>query len=262
MPPSTVRTDHDGEIAVVTLDRPDVLNTMNLTLLDQLRQALLAVEQSDARALVLTGAGDTFCAGADLNYVRGAVADGVVAGLQPLVQALHAMIRQMRSMSVPVVAAVEGSAVGAAFALALSADLRVVARGARFVPGYLRIGASPDGGMSWLLTRALGGARAASLLLRNRPLTGEDAYQLGIADELTDDGSALDRARELAVEVAGASPMALRHLRELTAMATVHPLDQHLDLEEERLMEIWRGPDFAEGVGAFLEKRRPNFAHR
>ena len=106
---------------------------------------------------------------------------------------------------------------------------------------------------------AFGAARTA---LMSNATALDAAKQLGIADELTGDGSALDRARELAVEVAGASPMALRHLRELTAMATVHPLDQHLDLEEERLMEIWRGPDFAEGVGAFLEKRRPNFAHR
>jgi 2-(1,2-epoxy-1,2-dihydrophenyl)acetyl-CoA isomerase len=137
-----------------------------------------------------------------------------------------------------------------------------VARSARFVPGYLRIGASPDGGVSWLLTRAVGGARATALLLRNRHVSADEAWQLGLADELTDDGDALERAVALAGELTRPSPMSLRTLRELTAKATINTLEQQLDLERERILQIWDGPDFAEGIQAFLEKRRPNFALR
>lgn len=259
---STLRIEHDAGVAVLTLDRPQALNAMNLMMLRELAQALRDVEESEARTLVVTGAGTDFSAGADLNYVRGALENGVAARLTPLVEALHTMIRQMRSLPVPTVAAIEGSAVGAALALALSADLRVVARGARLVPGYLRIGSSPDGGMSWLLTRALGSARASALLLRNRTLSGEAAAELGLADELTEDGAALGQALKVAHEVTGTSPRALRHLRELTGKATVNTLDQHLDLEQACLLDVWDGPDFAEGIQAFLEKRRPNFAHR
>jgi 2-(1,2-epoxy-1,2-dihydrophenyl)acetyl-CoA isomerase len=262
MPYETVLLERRGDVAVLTLNRPEALNALNLVLLRELGQALLEVEHSDACALVLTGAGDTFSAGADLNYVRDTVGEGAAVALTPLVDALHAAISKLRSMSIPVLAAVEGSAVGAAFGLALSADLRAVARGARFVPGHLRIGASPDGGVSWLLTRAVGGARATALLLRNRHVSGEDAARLGFADELTDDGCALERAVELAGEVGRPSPMALRHVRELTAKATINTLDQQLDLERERILQIWEGPDFAEGINAFLEKRRPNFASR
>jgi 2-(1,2-epoxy-1,2-dihydrophenyl)acetyl-CoA isomerase len=158
-----------------------------------------------------------------------------------------------------VIAAIEGPAVGAGIGFALAADLRVFGRGARLVPAYLQIGASPDGGVSWLLTRALGGARAISLLLRNRAVGSEEALALGLADAVSDDGAALAGALELASEVAGTSPRALRYLRELTDKATTNTLDQHLDLEEERIKQIWDGPDFGEGVSAFLDKRRAQF---
>jgi 2-(1,2-epoxy-1,2-dihydrophenyl)acetyl-CoA isomerase len=259
---AAVRAERDGEVAVLTLDRPGALNAIDMPTLEELLAALREVERSDARALVITGAGGVFCAGADLDYVRGAFAGDLRESLTPMVVGLHAAIRQLRSSAIPVIAAIEGPAVGAGIGFALAADLRVFGRGARLVPAYLRIGASPDGGVSWLLTRALGGARTASLLLRNRAVGSEEALSHGLADAVTDDGAALAGALELASEVAGTSPRALRYLRELIDKATTNTLDQHLDLEEERIKQIWDGPDFGEGVSAFLDKRRAQFVER
>jgi 2-(1,2-epoxy-1,2-dihydrophenyl)acetyl-CoA isomerase len=204
-----VTSERRGAVTVLTLSRPGALNAIDLPLLQELLGALAETERSGAAAVVLTGAGGMFCAGADLSYVTGTLDDDVAATLDPLVVALHAVIRALRVLPVPLIAAVEGPAVGAAIGLALSADLRVLGRTARLVPGYLRIGASPDGGVSWLLTRAIGGPRTTALMLRNRAIDASEAGRLGLADE--------------------------------------------------RIREIWGGPDFAEGVRAFLEKRRPQF---
>lgn len=255
----TVHIEVKDAVAIVTLDRPGAMNAIDLELLKALLAALDEVDESDAAALVITGAGGAFCAGADLGYVRREHQSDPANGLLPLLQAIHAVIRRVRSMPIPVVAAVEGPAVGAAMGIALAADLRVLGRGARLVPGFIRIGASPDSGVSWLLTRAIGGARASALVLRNRALVAEEALDLGLADAVTGDGEALARAVEIAREVSGSAPQALLFLRELTDKATVNTLDEHLDLEQQRITQIWDGADFAEGIGAFLEKRRPVF---
>jgi 2-(1,2-epoxy-1,2-dihydrophenyl)acetyl-CoA isomerase len=249
----------DG-VAVLTLDRPNAMNAMNLELLEALVDALDRVRAADDRALVLTGAGSAFCAGADLGYVRGALERGPTAGLVSLIDALHAAIRRIRALPVPVISAVEGPAVGAGLGLALAADLRVLGSGPRLVPGYLRIGVSPDGGVSWLLTRAIGGARTTELLLRNRTVDPPEALRLGLADVVVELEGALGRALQLAAEVAGTAPEALLVVRELIDRATVNTLDRQLDLERERVMELWSGRDFAEGVSAFLQKRKPSFA--
>jgi 2-(1,2-epoxy-1,2-dihydrophenyl)acetyl-CoA isomerase len=208
---------------------------------------------------VITGAGDAFCAGADLGYVRREHASDPARALLPLVEAVHAVIRRIRSLPIPVIAAVEGPAVGAGMGIALAADLRVLGHGASLVPGFIRIGASPDSGVSWLLTRAIGGARASALILRNRPLGAEPALDLGLADAVTDAGQALTAAVKLASEVSGTPPQALLFLRELTDRATVNTLDRHLDLEQQRIIQIWETDDFAEGIAAFLQKRAPAF---
>jgi 2-(1,2-epoxy-1,2-dihydrophenyl)acetyl-CoA isomerase len=143
--------------------------------------------------------------------------------------------------------------------LALACDLRVLGAGAQLVPGYLRIGASPDGGVSWLLSRAVGAARANAILLQGRPLDAYRCLALGLADEVVADGGALDAALALAGRLAGAAPRALVAMRGLTERAGANTLTEHLDLERATVMDLWTGSDFREGVTAFLEKRRPRF---
>jgi 2-(1,2-epoxy-1,2-dihydrophenyl)acetyl-CoA isomerase len=254
-----VRTDRVGRVGVVELHRPDQVNALTVDLVDALAPAAEGLVESGARAVVLTGSGSAFCAGADLSLVRQALDGDADVVLRPLVEGLHAAIRRLRALPAPLVAAVEGPAVGAGLGLALCADLRVLAESARLIPGYVGIGSSPDGGVSYFLARALGPARATRLLLRNEPLDATAAEALGLADEIAADGSALATAVELAEELAGSPPLALLRVRELVDASSVQSLTDHLDHEQRLVEELWSTHDFREGVSAFLERRQPRF---
>src|SRR5581483_8441276 len=218
--------------------------------------------RTSAKAVVLAGAGGTFCAGADLVYVRRAFTGDAEEVLRPLVRTLHDLIAFVGELPLPIVVALEGHAVGAGMGLALAADLRIAGRGASLIPGYFAIGASPDGGVSYFLTRALGGARATSAILRNRVLRADELLALGLVEEVVDDGRVIEAAQELAASLAGVPPLALLRMRRLVDSATVQGLAAQLDDEERLVAELWPARDFREGVSAFLERRRPAFTGR
>lgn len=253
----------EGTVARVLLRRPAVRNALSAELLDALQDTLSSPLLESASAVVLAGAGDTFCAGADLSVVRAAMSGDTDAVLGAMVTELHATVSLLRSLPVPVVAAVEGAAVGAGMGLALAADLRVVGRSAVFVPGYLAIGATPDGGVSYFLTRALGGPRATAVLLQNQPLQAEALLEAGLAQEVVDDGLTLVAGTALAQRVAASVPAtSLLAARRLVDQATTQGLDAQLAAEEREFRAVWGGSDFREGVTAFLERRPPNFNRR
>lgn len=249
---------HD-DVGLLELDRPDQMNALTVDLVTGLGAEAERLVAGGARALVLAGRGPAFCAGADLGLVQRALDGDPSAALEPLVAGLHASIRRLRALPVATVAAVEGPAVGAGLGLALTTDLRVVAEGARLIPGYVGIGSSPDGGVSWYLARALGTARATRLLLLNETLTAQAALDLGLADEVVADGGAVDAALTLARKVAGLPAQALIRVRELADAASGQELGPHLDHEQRLVTELWETHDFREGVSAFLERRRPAF---
>jgi 2-(1,2-epoxy-1,2-dihydrophenyl)acetyl-CoA isomerase len=246
-------------IGVIELNRPEQLNALTVELAGRLGEAAESAVAAGAKVLILSGRGGTFCAGADLSVVDQALTGDVYAALTPLVAGLHTSIKRLRALPVPIIAAVEGPAVGAGLGLALAADLRVLGEKARLIPGYLGIGASPDGGVSYLLARMLGSARAMSLLVRNRPVTAEEALTLGLAESVAATGEALAAARELATSLLGTPPLAFIRVRELLDRATEHSLAAHLDLEQQRVSELWRTHDFIEGVSAFVQRRKPDF---
>lgn len=252
----------DDGIATVLLSRPEAMNAMTVDLVRELGEAVGDLERDGTRAVVLSGEGRCFCAGADLGLVRSALQGDREALLAPLVDTLHATIRRIRGAPFPVVAAIEGPAVGAGMGLALTADLRIVGTSAMLVPGYLGIGASPDGGVSYFLTRALGAARATSFVVRNKAIGGADLVALGLAEETVADGTALARALDVARSVASLPPLALQRTRALVDRATTQGLDRQLDLERELVAQLWDSHDFTEGVSAFLEKRPPVFEGR
>lgn len=254
-----VHSTLDEGIGTVVLDRPDVRNAIDLETLEEVSSALDALRSGGAKVVVLTGAGAAFCAGADLDLVRSAFEGDTEAVLGGLVDTLHPLIRKVRALPMPVIAAVEGPAVGAGAGLALAADLMVVAASAKLVPGYFGIGSSPDGGVSYFLTRALGAPRATSLVIQNRPLGADELVASGLAEAKVDDGQALASALELARRLAGTPPLALLRLRHLVDLATAQDLDAQLDLERRLVAELWYTRDFREGVGAFLERRRAEF---
>lgn len=243
----------DG-VGRVVIDRPDVRNALDIETLEALRAALDTLVADGARAVVVTGRGGAFCAGADLATVRRAYEGGPeVVGR--MVDELHGVIRQMQAFSAPLVAAVEGPAVGAGMGLALACDLRVVARSSVLIPGYFGIGASPDGGVSSFLTRSLGRARASSLIIRNGRVDAEHAEAWGLADAVVDDGSALDAAVELARSLRNTPPLALARTRVLLDQATTQGLSAQLDAERDGVASLWPTNDFRGGVTAFLERR-------
>jgi 2-(1,2-epoxy-1,2-dihydrophenyl)acetyl-CoA isomerase len=238
------------------------MNSLTIDLIDEIGEAFASLRADGARAAVLAGEGRCFCAGADLSLVRSALQGDAPSVLAPLVDHLHAVIRSIRQLPFPVIAAVEGPAVGAGMGLALSADLRVVGASAKFVPGYLGIGASPDGGVSYFLTRSLGAAKAASIVIRNRPLGAPQLLADGLADEVVEDGTTLAAATALARSLASLPPLALIRTRQLIDRATTQDLDHQLDLERELVAQLWDSKDFTEGVTAFLEKRPAHYEGR
>ena len=249
----------DG-VGRVEINRPDRMNSLTVEVATGLGRGAEQLVKDGARALVLTGRGGAFCAGADLALVRSAfAAPSPEEVLTPLVHELHSSIRRIRQLPVPVVAAVEGPAVGAGLGLALTADLRVASSHARLVPGYTAIGSSPDGGVSYYLARMLGPAVAARVLLLNETLTAERGRELGLVDEVVEPGAAMAAATKLAQRLSNTPPLALLRTRRLLDAASSQELSLHLDLEQELVTELWETADFREGVSAFLERRTPQF---
>jgi 2-(1,2-epoxy-1,2-dihydrophenyl)acetyl-CoA isomerase len=251
----------DG-IAWVILRRPETRNAVDPAFVEA---AIAALDDlpAGARALVLAAEGPAFCVGADLNLFHTATSSGRVDELlTPLLEAMHVIARRLRALPIPTVAAVEGAAAGAGVGLACACDLRVVGESTVFVPAFNALGLSPDSGTSFHLSRALGSVGANAAFLRNRRLSAFELITCGLADEVAPDGEVWAAAQRLAGEVAGASPAALLATRRLVDAAPGHSFDEHLADEEATIKSVWKSADVAEGVAAFVERRRPKFQER
>jgi len=258
----TVRLDVDAGIARITLDRPDKLNAFSRTMHAHLRDAMDRVESDDAiRAVLLTGAGRAFCAGqdlADLSFEPGNMTD-----LGELIeQNFNPLIRRLRALPKPIVARVSGIAAGAGASLALACDIVVAGRSASFLQAFVNIGLVPDSGSTWLLPQRVGHARAMGLAMLGERLSAERAEQWGLIWKCVDD-EALDAEVEgLAARLAAMPTRALAAIKRTIGAAQTNTLDQALDLERDLQRELGASQDYAEGVNAFLQKRKPVFTGR
>ncbi|HEY4333604.1 MAG TPA: enoyl-CoA hydratase-related protein, partial [Ilumatobacteraceae bacterium] len=180
-----------------------------------------------------------------------------VAG--PLLEAMSATVTQLEQMRCPTIAATAGPAVGPGLALALACDLRVVGPGARYVPGFFRLGGSPDGGVSTMLVRAFGYARALSMSLRDTSVTAEQLVAAGLAECQVADDEVLATARLIAAEVSGKPPAAMPRLRRLMAAAIGNDLGAQLAAESRAAADLWDTNDFRESLAAWIDKRQPQF---
>lgn len=260
---SDVEVKVDNGIAWLILHRPGTRNAVDAGFVEEAIGALDEIPVEGAGALVLAAEGPAFCVGADLDMFNAATGSGRVDEvLTPLLVAMHTIVRKLRALPLPTVAAVEGAAAGAGVGLACACDLRVVGESTVFVPGFNALGLSPDSGTSYHLTRALGGPGANSAFLRNRRLGAFELLTCGLADEVAPDGEVWDTAARLAGEVAGASRAALLATRRLVDAAPTHSFDDHLDAEEASIRSMWSSADVVEGVAAFVERRRPKFPGR
>jgi 2-(1,2-epoxy-1,2-dihydrophenyl)acetyl-CoA isomerase len=255
----SVHVETRGAVAVVTLNRPDNANTINLqTAMDLLAAAMTCARNTTVRAVVLTGAGRNFCFGGDLRAIaskEGAEDDY----LRELTGYLHSAISHFVRMDPPVIAAVNGTAAGAGVGLVAMADLAICGENSKFNLAYTGVGLTPDGGTSFLLPRAIGAKRTMELLLLNRPLPAKEALNWGLVNEVVADGELLKRALELAEELARGATRAFGKTKRLVAHA-LGTFESHMVLESETIASQAVSTDGAEGIRAFLEKRKPNFS--
>jgi enoyl-CoA hydratase/carnithine racemase len=263
---NTLQIEVAEEIATLTLNRPDAFNAMSPELIAELMTATAwLADEAPIRALIITGAGPAFCAGGDITWFRKGMEDpeiDIAANVRRGAEALHTAIIDLRRIEVPVIGAINGPAAGAGFSLALACDIRIAADGAFFAPAYGRIGASPDGGMTYFLPRVLGPAKALEMLLDDPNLPATEALEMGIVSEVVAADDLMARARERADQLAQMAPHYVKMAKRLVAVSLENSLPEHLQLERHGIADSMATEDTRNGVVAFFGGEKPVFKGR
>jgi 2-(1,2-epoxy-1,2-dihydrophenyl)acetyl-CoA isomerase len=252
-----LRVEIDGAVATLTLDRPEALNALTIAVKVALLDALTSIAADrGVRAVVLTGAGRAFCAGQDLVEREAPDAPPLDVELR---DRYNPIIRTLRTMGQPVIAAVNGVAAGAGASLAFACDLRLAAPEARFVLAFGRIGLVPDSGATWFLPRLLGSARAAELALVGDAVDADEALRIGLVNRVVPASDLAAEARALADRLAAGAPQAMAMTKGALERAWSIGLDEALDGEATLQGIAGVSGDHQEGLTAFREKRPPRF---
>lgn len=261
MPDPTILLDTSGPIARLTLNRPDKLNSLTRSMLADLRSALATVAATKhVRVLVLTGAGRAFCAGQFLGELE-AFADPPSVETQ-IRDFYNPVVRALRDMPMPVLAAVNGIAAGAGCSLALACDIAVATRSASFLMAFSRVGLVPDAGSTYMLPRIVGSARALGLAMLGEPVPAETAALWGLVFEAVRDEAFVARVEEIAKSLAAKPTQALVLTRRAILRGETETFDAQLDREAKFQAEAIATADAKEGIAAFREKREPVFSGR
>jgi len=258
---TTITVAHDQGLATLTLNAPDKLNAVSRKMIAELKDCweTLAADGS-VRAVLLTGAGRGFCAGADLSDPdRGK--EGGDSG-SALDKFFNPVIRLMRSVPKPIVGAINGVAAGGGANFALACDIVLAARSARFDQAFVRISLMPDLGGTWFLPRTVGDARARGLAMLGKSVPAEEAERMGMIWQTVDDEALMAEATRFARQLAGGPTLSYAAIKKAINAAATNTLDQQLDLERDSQRDLGRSADFKEGVSAFLAKRPAAFTGR
>ena len=251
---SCIELAQDGGVVWLTLSRPDKLNAFTADMHEEVKEALSRIQQSkDVRCLVITGAGRGFSAGQDL-------ADLDMSALGEIVEKhYNPLIRTLTSLNIPVIACVNGVAAGAAANMALGCDIVLAARSAKFIQSFHQLGLVPDGGGTWTLPRLVGLARATALCMTGEPVSAEKAESWGMIWRCVDDAELINETSKLAQTLSTKATTGLAFTKQLLRFSQTRTLDEQLSLERDFQQAASETRDFAEGVDAFLHKRKPTF---
>ncbi len=263
----TLSIEIDGDLGVLTLQRPDALNAMSPEMIYELTLAAgWLADLAPLRALVVTGAGErAFSSGGDVTWFRGGLEDPEVdlpANVRRGAEVLHQAIVDFRRIPYPVVGAINGVAAGAGFSLALMCDFRIASTNAAFVCAYGRIGASPDGGMTYFLPRVVGPDKALQLLLDDPLLSADAALELGIVSKVVPPDELLNAAKEKATKLGAKAPHYVRMAKLLIGQTLDNSLTEHLQIERHGIADSMATEDLREGVDAFFNGREARFTGR
>ena len=244
----------------ITLNRPDRLNAFNDEMHGALQSALRdAKDDKSVRAILFTGAGRGFCAGQDLD-ARDPRKMTSAPDLHATISTFYnPLVKLIRSINKPIICAVNGVAAGAGVNIALGCDIVLAAESAKFIQSFAKVGLLPDAGGSWILRRLIGEARAKYICLTATPVPAKQAVEWGMIWQVIHDEQLMDDARKLAAQMAEGPTFGLGMMKQALQSSFDHSLDEHLDVEAEMQGRCGRSKDYAEGVGAFLDKRPTDF---
>jgi len=259
MTQTTLMQERCGAVLVLTLDGAGTRNSISPPVYRQVQAAVIdAAGDASVRAIVVHGAHGFFSSGGNVNALKGS-AQMSMAEVTANTDALNAMIRAVRDCPKPVIAAVDGGAAGAGASLALACDMIVAARDAKFTVAYVKIGLTPDGGITHFLAQSLPRHLVAEMCMLGLPVGAERLHALGLVNTLSAPGDARPDALALAGRLAEGPAQAIAQIKALIGAAPVNDLSTHLDREAGGINRARFGPEAREGLAAFLEKRKPDF---
>lgn len=262
---AAIKLELRDNVAIVTLNRPEALNAIDGAMTSELLDVVTGITDGNikARALLITGAGRGFSSGADLlttvNPDNPEAAKDVGGVLE---REYNPLIKALRDLPVPIVSAVNGACAGAGMSLAMAADVILAARSAFFLQAFVNVSLVPDAGSSYFLPRLVGKAKAARMMMLGEKIGAEEAERWGLLSAVYDDDKLMDEAFKIAAKLAAGPTGALALIRRMIAESEGNSLAEQLDLEREFQRRAGRLEDFAEGVRAFLAKRKPEFKGR
>lgn len=258
----TLKFDIEDGIATITLSRPDAANALDLTMARELSDvAIICDEADDVRVVVIRGEGKMFCAGGDLS-VMGDAGHAAPAVIKQMAGDLHMALSRLNRMDAPVIAAINGTAAGAGFSIAVATDLAIAVDSAKFTMAYTNAGLSPDGSSSYFLPRRVGDRRARELMLTNRLLSAQEALDWGILNQVVSADEFDDAVAKLAGSLATGPTRAFGRVKQLLTASFDNGLETQMELETRGISDMARSDDGQEGISAFLNKRKPDFKGR
>ena len=259
---ATLHYEVADAIATITLDNPTRKNAFTLDMIDDWADAVVAAQEDPAvRVVVLTGSGDAFCSGIDLSVLQ-AVEDVPLARKRMLTHGVHKVARAVEQLDKPLIAALNGVAVGAGLDMALMCDMRFMGRSAKLSEGYIKVGLVPGDGGAWFLPRLVGPAKALELLLTGDFVGADEALRIGMVNRVYDDAELQEQTRVFALQLASMSPVAVGVIKRTVQQSASIDLRTSLDLISSHMAVVQSTDDYREAQTAFGEKRPGRFTGR